>query len=81
MRPVDWDELARICEGEGCKFHRMKGDHYIMTKPGMSRPVVIPKKKGLKEDIVLGVARTIGLDRKTLELRLNLKNKGISAKP
>jgi hypothetical protein len=35
-----------------------------MTKPGVGRPVVIPKKKGLTEDIVLSVGRTIGLDRK-----------------
>ena len=81
MRPVDWDELARICEAEGYKFRRMKGDHYIMTKPGMTRPVVIPKKRGLKEDIVLGVGRTIGLDRKALDSKLTLKNKGSSAKP
>ena len=70
MRPVDWDELVKICQNAGCKFDRVKGDHYIMTRAGMARPVVIPKKKGLKEDIVLSVARTIGLSRKDLEARL-----------
>lgn len=39
----------------------------------MYRPVVIPKKRGLKEDIVLGVGRTIGLKRKEIEERLNKK--------
>ena len=75
MRPVDWEELARICEGEGCRLERVKGDHYIMTKPGMARPVVIPKKIGFTEDIVLSVGRTIGLSRKELEAPLNPKTR------
>jgi predicted RNA binding protein YcfA (HicA-like mRNA interferase family) len=75
MRPVGWDELVELCESEGCKFDRVRGDHYIMTRPGLTRPVVIPKKKGLKEDIVLGIGRTLGLDRRALESRLNRKGK------
>lgn len=54
---------------------REKGDHYIMVKPGLARPIVIPKKNGLKEDIVLTVGRTLGLDRKAMEQRLNPKNR------
>jgi hypothetical protein len=46
-----------------------------MTKPGLARPVVIPKKKDLSEDIVLSVGRTLGLTRKEMEQRLN-PNKG-----
>ena len=71
MRPVDWKELVKICESEGLSFDRERGDHYIMTKPGMSRPVVIPRKNNLREDIVLGIARTIGIDKKVLKNRLN----------
>lgn len=44
-----------------------------MTRPGLSRPVVIPQKPGLKEDIVLSVGRTLGLKRKEIEARLNPK--------
>jgi predicted RNA binding protein YcfA (HicA-like mRNA interferase family) len=75
MRPVDWKELRAVCESEGCVFDRQKGDHYIMTKAGLARPVVIPRKKGLKEDIVLSVARTLGLTREALLARLD-KSKG-----
>ena len=63
--------LPAICQAQGCQYHRTKGDHYIMTKPGMPRPVVIPKKKALTEDIVLSVGRTIGLTRKDIEMLLN----------
>jgi hypothetical protein len=51
------------------------GDHYIMTKPGMSRPVVIPRKSDLAEDIVLTIARTIKLDKKDLRRYLGRKKK------
>lgn len=57
----------------------MKGDHYIMTKPGMVRPVVFPKKKTLGEDIVLNICRTIGIKKKDLEEFLNPISK--SGKP
>jgi len=71
--PVSWKELVKICEENGCQFDRQKGDHYIMTKPGLARPpIVIPRKKELKEDIVLSVARTLKLtkrDRSTAKKR------------
>lgn len=70
MRPIDWKKLVKLCEGEGCLLDREKGDHYIMTKPGLARPVVIPKKNDLSEDIVLSVGRTLGLNRKAIEHKL-----------
>lgn len=70
MRPVKWKELVAVCESEGCRFDRQKGDHYIMTKPGLFRPVVIPRKNNLKEDVVLSVGRTIGLTKKQIEERI-----------
>ncbi len=81
MRPVRWQELVAVCESEGCVFDREKGDHYIMTRPGLHRPVVIPKKADLKEDIVLGVGRTIGLNRKQIEAKLNPKKKKPKTNP
>jgi predicted RNA binding protein YcfA (HicA-like mRNA interferase family) len=70
VRAVKWRELVKVCEGEGCQFDRQRGDHYIMTKPGLSRPVVIPRKRDLKEDIVLSIAKTLGLTRKQILERL-----------
>lgn len=79
MRPVSWQQLVALCKSEGCVYDREKGDHYIMTRPGLRRPVVIPKKRDLKEDIVLSVGRTLGLTRKDIEARLNpKKDKGNS---
>ena len=75
MRPVDFKELRKLCEQEGCVFSRQRGDHYIMVKPGLARPIVIPKKKGLTEDVVLSVGRTLGLSRSQIEARLTKGSK------
>ncbi|MBI4338527.1 MAG: type II toxin-antitoxin system HicA family toxin [Chloroflexi bacterium] len=39
--------LVRIFEASGFKAVRMRGDHLIMTKPGVIRPVVIQMEHGL----------------------------------
>jgi hypothetical protein len=41
----------------------MKGDHLVMTKPGMARPVIIKMDKQMGEDIVRSNMRTVGLSR------------------
>ena len=70
MRSVNWKELVRVCKEEGCVFDRQRGDHYIMTRPGMARPIVIPGKRDLKERIVLNIAKTLGLTRNEILDRL-----------
>ena len=71
MRAIDWKELRDLCASLGCVFDRQKGDHYIMTKPGLSRPIVIPRKKGLTENVVLSVGRTLGLSGPEMKERLS----------
>ena len=70
MRPVDWQELVKLCEDEGCHYDRTKGDHIAMVRPGMFRPAIIPKKADLTEDIVFGIAKTIGISKKVLREKL-----------
>lgn len=41
-----------------------------MTKPGTARSVVIPMRDGLKEDIVLGLAQTLGISSAEMKNRL-----------
>ena len=66
MRPVNWNDLVKLCVNQKCRYDRTRGDHYVMVRDGMARPIVIPKKKDLKEDIVLGIGRTLGLTRKQM---------------
>lgn len=37
------------------------GDHLIMTRPGLARPIVIKKDRDLGNDIVQSNKRTLGL--------------------
>lgn len=41
ITPVDYRILIRIFELEGFAVSRQRGDHIVMTKPGVLRPVVI----------------------------------------
>ncbi len=80
MRPVKWTELRDMARAEGCVFDRYNGDHYIMVKPGMVRPVVIPRKNSLGNRIVLNTAKQLGLTRKDVQAYLNKNSKKKSGK-
>ena len=41
MTPVHYRLLVQIFELDGFSVVRHKGDHIVMTKPGIRRPVVI----------------------------------------
>jgi predicted RNA binding protein YcfA (HicA-like mRNA interferase family) len=41
ITPVDYHTLIRVFELDGFRISRQKGDHIVMTKPGVLRPVVI----------------------------------------
>jgi len=41
ITPVHYETLIKIFELDGFAVKRKKGDHIIMTKPGVKRPVVI----------------------------------------
>lgn len=39
--PVDYRTLVKVFELDGFTIQRQKGDHIVMTKPGVKRPLVI----------------------------------------
>ena len=41
--PVSYKTLAGVFEADGFRCVRIEGDHMVFTKPGVLRPVVIPK--------------------------------------
>jgi len=68
---VSWQELRDVAKLAGCVEERIKGDHLIMSRSGMARPLVIKMDKRLGEDIVRSNMRTLGLDRKQFEQLLD----------
>lgn len=43
ITPIHYRKLVRIFQKQGFRITREKGDHLVMIKPGISRPLVIPR--------------------------------------
>ena len=67
MKRISWQELRDVFKLAGCVEARVRGDHLVMTKPGLARPLVIKMDRNLGEDIVRLNMRTAGIDRKEFE--------------
>jgi predicted RNA binding protein YcfA (HicA-like mRNA interferase family) len=47
----------------GCSLARIEGDHYIFTKEGIFRPIVVPTRKQLPTFIILNNLKTLKISR------------------
>ena len=47
----------------GCIFKRQKGDHRIYWKPGINRPLVVPRERVLPVFIILNNLRVLGISK------------------
>ena len=63
LRPVHYKRLVRVFEADGFRLSREEGDHMIFTKPGVLRPVVIPKYAAVPVFIIRNNLRTAGVSR------------------
>lgn len=63
LGPIHWKEFEKFLFFVGCVFERERGDHRIYRKPGLLRPVVIPRDKQLPNFIVLNNLRVLGISR------------------
>jgi len=46
ITPLAYQTLVKVFELHGFTVKRQKGDHLILTKPGVKRPVVIKTRPG-----------------------------------
>ena len=63
LAPTDWRTLVRIFEADGFTRDRTTGSHVVLSKPGIARPVIIPKYAGVGLDIIRSNMRTAGMSR------------------
>ena len=56
-------KLRRIFEQAGFQCVRTEGDHFVFTKQGIARPVVIPDWKAVPVFIIKNNIRTAGISR------------------
>ncbi len=62
--PIRYRTLVRVFEFDGFQVRRTRGDHIMMTKPGVRRPVVIktsPRQVPVAH--ILTNLRTAGISR------------------
>ena len=71
LTPPNWQTLVRIFEADGFEISRQEGSHIVMTKPGVDRPVVIPKHAEIALFIVRNNMRTAGMSRERYFALLN----------
>ena len=63
ITPIPAGRLRKIFEKAGFMCARIEGDHFVYTKPGVARPVVIPDWKDVPVFIIKNNMRTAGITR------------------
>jgi predicted RNA binding protein YcfA (HicA-like mRNA interferase family) len=63
IAPIHYRRVVRILEHEGFALARERGDHMVVTKPGIERPVVLPRYDPLPVFIIKNVLRTARISR------------------
>ena len=63
LSAVSYKILVRVFEADGFRCVREEGDHMVFTKPGVIRPVVIPRYAAVPVFIIKNNLRTAGMPR------------------
>ncbi|HJP19876.1 MAG: type II toxin-antitoxin system HicA family toxin [Nitrospinota bacterium] len=63
ITPLSAKNLRKIFEIAGFTCVRIEGDHFVYTKKGIARPVVIPNWKEVPVFIIKNNLRTAGITR------------------
>ena len=63
IQPLPWQKLARVFELDGWQQARIRGDHIAYVKPGLPRPVIVPKYREVAVFIIKNNLKTAGLTR------------------
>jgi predicted RNA binding protein YcfA (HicA-like mRNA interferase family) len=61
--PIPANRLRKLFEKAGFKCVRSEGDHFVYTKQGISRPVVIPDWPEVPVFIIKNNLRTANMSR------------------
>jgi predicted RNA binding protein YcfA (HicA-like mRNA interferase family) len=60
---VSWKTLKCVFEKDRFTHIRTEGDHLVFTKPGVLRPIVIPKYQSIPVFIIKNNLRAAGISR------------------
>lgn len=74
LTPVDWQTLVAVFEADGFVHERTTASHCALSKPGVIRPVIIPKYPDIGLDIIKSNMRTANMSRERyFELLANVR--------
>lgn len=60
---IHWKKFDDFLLSQGCIFKREKGDHRVYTKPGLKRPIIVPRDSELPPGIIQNNLRTLGISK------------------
>jgi predicted RNA binding protein YcfA (HicA-like mRNA interferase family) len=63
ISPIPARKLMRIFERAGFSCVRIEGDHYVYTKEGVTRPIVIPDWREIPVFIIKNNLRSANISR------------------
>ena len=63
IKPIPGRKLRKVFEKAGFQCVRIEGDHFILVKAGLARPVVIPDYDAVPVFIIRNNLRAAGLSR------------------
>ncbi len=63
LSPVSYKQLQKVFEADGFCLVREQGDHMVFTKPGVIRPIVIPKYAAVPVFLIKNNLRSAGMSR------------------
>jgi predicted RNA binding protein YcfA (HicA-like mRNA interferase family) len=72
LSPISYKQLRKVFEADGFRLVREQGDHMVFTKPGVIRPVVIPRYEAVPVFIIKNNLRSAGMSRERYFELLNM---------
>ena len=62
IKPIARRKFEKFLAAVGCRLERQKCSHRIFSKPGLTRPVVVPAHSGmLAPSLISSNLRTLGI--------------------
>jgi len=61
LAPIHWRKLEKVFLANGFSFDGQQGSHRKYSKPGIKRPIVIPRRSDIPPSIIANNLKTAGL--------------------
>lgn len=63
LTPLGWEKIVCVFSKLGYRMAGQKGSHIKLEKPGVARPLIVPRYDEVGVDIISGLIRTAGISR------------------